>query len=261
MAWKAILGRLLGVGLLLLWAGTGWAAGGDATASSLLNMAGRQRMLVERIVKSYLEVGLGINPDLSRRHLAESVARFEEQFRQIKGAAADKGLKATLAEIDRHWWDFRVRAAGRVTKETAVLLYDDAEVLVRLVNLAAGQLEAQGAPGLPLVNLAGRQRMLSQRLAMFYMMRAWGLDVPLLREEMETAKQEFDTAMQTLYQAPENTPDLRRELEAVLVQWTWFKSALELEGSFSYRLLVAEASEAILRSLETVVGLYERLPR
>jgi hypothetical protein len=58
--------------------------------------------------------------------------------------------------------------------------------------------------------------------------------------------------------ARENTAEIDRELFAIAIQWEWFRSALALEGVGSYGLVVADASENILRSLERVVDLYEK---
>ena len=90
------------------------------------------------------------------------------------------------------------------------------------------------------------------------MLRAWGLEPPGLAAEMESAQAEFTTALGRLMRARENTAEIDRELYAVAVQWEWFRSALAFEGVASYSLVVADASENILRSLERVVALYER---
>ena len=44
------------------------------------------------------------------------------------------------------------------------------------------------------------------------------------------------------------------------LQWEWFQGAIGQDGGLaSYRLVVADSSEAILRSMETVTRLYEEL--
>jgi hypothetical protein len=103
--------------------------------------------------------------------------------------------------------------------------------------------------------------MLSQRMAKTYMLRAFDVKAQYLRAEMDAARKEFAASLLTLMRAPENTPEIQRELEAILLQWEWFRNALDLEGAFSYRQLVADASESILASLENVVALYIELAK
>ncbi|MBS1171982.1 MAG: hypothetical protein H6R12_812, partial [Proteobacteria bacterium] len=96
-----------------------------------------------------------------------------------------------------------------------------------------------------------------QRLAKLYMLQAWGFDSPQLRSDMSAAAALFATALAELQQAPQNTDAIRAQLEAVSIQWEWFRHALELQGEESFRQLVADASESILRSLEMITALYQ----
>ena len=47
--------------------------------------------------------------------------------------------------------------------------------------------------------------------------------------------------------APENTAEIKQELDAVAVQWEWFRTLLDSGGGFI--LIVVNASEAILNSM------------
>ncbi|MFZ1831806.1 MAG: type IV pili methyl-accepting chemotaxis transducer N-terminal domain-containing protein, partial [Pseudomonadales bacterium] len=58
-------------------ADTSTAAATPIDVVSAVNMAGRQRMLSQRMVKAYLMLGQGIAPEDARTLLQGSIAQFE----------------------------------------------------------------------------------------------------------------------------------------------------------------------------------------
>ena len=101
--------------------------------------------------------------------------------------------------------------------------------------------------------------MLSQRAAKLYMLQEWGFDSLTIRDEMVRAVNEFTGALAALRTAPENTDVILAELDDVQIQWSWFYHALSLKGDDSFRLIVAESSEAILRQMDILTSRYEQL--
>ena len=93
------------------------------------------------------------------------------------------------------------------------------------------------------------------------MLQGWGMSGPGLREDAETARAEFTAALATLQAAPRNTAEIGRELAAVELQWKWFENALALEGAHAYKLVVADASESIMNSMDRIALLYEQLAK
>jgi hypothetical protein len=102
--------------------------------------------------------------------------------------------------------------------------------------------------------------MLTQRLTLLYMAGAAGDHSAELRVRREATAQEFAKGLALLRETAGTTPAIRRQLDAVALQWEWFLSVLELEDG-GYAALAADASESILRSLEQITGQYEALLR
>lgn len=236
------------------------AGGTELDYAAAINMAGRQRMLSQRITKSYLQVGLGANQELSRSQLQASIGQFESQLRALDEFAPAGDVGTAINQVTALWEPFREkalltpdRASAKQLARMDEALLQECEHVVQLLEEASGSNHGR------LVNISGRQRMLSQRLAKFYMVIAAGIGTPAIREQMQLARGEFKSALNTLSAAEENTAGIRDKLDAVRQQWIWFDSALSLQDDSLYPLIVADASEKILVLMESLTNMYASL--
>lgn len=234
-----------------------WAAESRMDAAAI-NRAGELRMLSQRIVKAYVQIGMKVQLDVDQIILADSVRRFQADLSWLEDSAAlDAPELATLKDL---WRRLSLDLQAKPELERAIALNETAEITLQGMEGLTQKLQAaNGHAAARLVNLAGRQRMLSQRLAKAYMLRAWGSTAPGLAAEMETAVHEFKAALAELRQYPGNTADVDSEIEELSLQWEWLQAAIATEGTGSYPLIVTESSEAILASADRLTTLYERL--
>ena len=247
------------VGALLL---AGSACAAQADLASLIDAAGRQRMLTQRIVKAYCQVGLQVTPEVSRAQLTGAVKRFDHQLARLTADAPNADARGAAGQVAQQWRGMRQVAVGPVNRDAARRLAARGEAVLQASQVLVVMLEnAAGTAQARLINLAGRQRMLSQRLAKLYMLRAYGVDTASIRDDLDSASREFEAALASLRAAPENTPAIAVELEAVALQWEWFHGAIALQGAESYALVVADASESILNSMELITAKYAALAR
>ncbi|MDJ1009529.1 MAG: type IV pili methyl-accepting chemotaxis transducer N-terminal domain-containing protein, partial [Paracoccaceae bacterium] len=166
-----------------------------------INVSGRQRMLTQRMAKAVCFYRLGIEPERHRemalaahelydRSLAalidgdpdmgllpERNSRAEVQLRLAEELWADFGpaVKAALAEDDA--------AAAETVRATNVRLLEQSNKAVSALVIAHGSAEV--APDVAIaINVAGRQRMLSQRMSKEFCSLATGGAGEELRETL-----------------------------------------------------------------------------
>jgi len=111
--------------------------------------------------------------------------------------------------------------------------------------------------------MAGRQRMLSQRTAKFYLSQCWGASVPEQVKELNAARKEFAQALTALATAPQATPAIKQELQLAQQQWIFFDNALsrinDASGITQHATEVFASSENILKVMDKVTGMYSKL--
>ena len=227
-----------------------------------INKAGSLRMLSQRMPKAYLSIGLNVAPEKSQLVMNESMARFDRQLVELSAFSPLPDIKSTYAQLEALWGQYKSALVGQIPRRenVAALIELDAKVL-ELANKGASQLtQASGRPLSRLVNMSGRQRMLSQRTAKFYLAKAWNAPVAQADTEMQKARTEFTAALDTLETAPEATPQIKQELELARQQWVFFELALaNVNRSVRSAENVFLASENVLSIMEKVTVMYARL--
>jgi hypothetical protein len=228
--------------------------------SSAINKAGRQRMLTQRMVKSYSMIGIDVQRETAEEQLKKSIDLFELQLSELNAYVHTETISASLDDVETLWKPFKKVLQAPVSRGNAQILLDTNDALLRATNKVVLKLQdvSENSFG-RLVNISGRQRMLSQRLAKFYMLRAWQFDNAEIRSEMEQARNEFKGALAELIAAKENSRGIKDELNEASKQWELFNHGLGRDGDNLVPLIAAMTSEKLLAKMNEITGMYEML--
>lgn len=263
---------------------TGNADSPGLTLAGAINTAGLQRMLTQRIGKAYSQIGIGANPEAARQQLQESIALFDENLAALeKFASSLRQLQKSISSFDRSliepeehtagesiitalqqvrdlWTPVKEVASGPVTLYGGKLVaYWDDDLLHAAHKVTQMLQDVSDTSPARLVNISGHLRMLSQRMAKFYMLQVWGINTLTVRDELETARNRFTSSLALLQTAPENTDAIQRRLDVVARDWSWFRKAMDMADTDPFPETVANVSETILVNMHEVTGMYEEL--
>ena len=228
-----------------------------------INIAGRQRMLSQRITQAYILSG--IQPDALRHRelLDKSLVEFQQNLDKLDRFVEANPAKNQLREEQRIWQEFKIVANQPVDKYNARKLFELSNRLLPAAHAYVMALQnISGTKSAELVNISGRQRMLSQRMAKNYLAEYWGIaDVDGLKE-LYSDLAEFDRMLDYLLSSELNTEKLKAKLLRTQGYLDFVSRGFEGEMSLSKDRMVTVipgTTDIMLYKMDEITKMYAKL--
>ncbi|GAB3474296.1 type IV pili methyl-accepting chemotaxis transducer N-terminal domain-containing protein [Polaromonas eurypsychrophila] len=222
-----------------------------------VNRSGQLRMLSRRLVKLVLLQLAGVYSAQVQPWLKDSVMRIDVNLAALGKSLSQPTFGDLLAQIQRTWLELKpmlqnTPAAGQMPQLDAL-----AEQLLQEAERLTGSLESAGAmPPLQVLNLAGRQRMLSQRFAKYALVGMLGAQAGMApaARGLAQAHAAFEEALAYLNTIPLSSKEIRALLEAAAVSWTQM-----LAGSAPAGRAEAPDLERVATASEELLDIFDKL--
>jgi hypothetical protein len=220
--------------------------------SHAVDIAGKQRMFTQRMLKNYAMIGMRNTFGDPDTELKATINDFESNLQALIQFNTDNEIKSSLEKVKTLWKPIKQVLTKAAQKEKAGKLQEDLEVLLEQANDATVLFAKQtGKASGEIINISGRQRMLSQRMASLYMLRVWGINDPKFQEKMDHAMALFKSSLGKLMHASINTDKITALLQKVQKSFMFFEFSKKFIPSLIYK-----KSNDILKNMNQITALY-----
>jgi len=232
-----------------------------ASADEAIASASEMRMLTQQMYKDYIFIGLNVRARRAKKDLDNAVTRFESELARITLFAHNDNLKTRATELKDAWQKIKPIYLKAPDKNRVNELRDLNIALLKASHTNVTTLMVFGGSRFGrMVNLAGEQTMLSQRIAALYGLMAWGFE-----KEFESiysiVEKDFGYNLEVMMDHPINTPRVDRKLKKVKRQFSSFGRSSK-NGSRTYvPALIDRSAEKMLEEMQDVTNLYADLSR
>jgi len=254
---------------------------GAISYGKAVNISGKQRMLSQKMSKSYLMLSQkmsksylllakGINEQSIQRELNSSKFIFEKQLQILVKNASSASVKLSLKKVNSLWAEFKpiitstpdIQNSKRVMDLNTNLLKACNTVVVNIENSFNYNnqfFQNKNKELVSTINKSGKQRMLSQRLCLYYTASSM-----FVRESADYKKilnsvyTEFDNAIGDLLISSYNSTEIEEELGSIMGLWEKFQTNKNglINGKFPLQEMFATTNQ-LTKSFNKITGLYE----
>lgn len=250
---------------------------------TVINLAGKQRMLTQKMSKEVMLIAKGVDVDANKANLQKTAGLFDKTLKGLVNGDADLGLPKTtdagilsqLGKVSELWAGFKpnVDAVLGGTTDKGVLEKVAAQNLPLLKNMNnAVQMYAKMSgsdldPAMATtINLAGKQRMLTQKMTKELLLVANGIDADANKANLQKTAGLFERTLKGLFDGDvelglPGTKDagIRAQLETVQGLWADYKPVLDkVDTSAEGLAKAAKLNLPLLKEMNKAVKMYEK---
>lgn len=243
---------------------------GNLTYSDAINISGKQRMLSQKISKVYMMRLNGSSKEATNEEFKASTRLFNENLMKLDDNSTNSSEKTkSLINEEKQQWEkflnkFLLNPIDNVNKLLILSngLLDKCKALVTGIENDATS-DSGNEDKIKTVNMAGKQRMLSQRLSLYYLASKLNAGKPELASTQGVLKRvfaEMEKSFTALSSNTLNTAEINQNLEIIKKEFSLItsnKSGFENQSIDVDKILTF--SNKVTSTYNVITGLYAKL--
>jgi len=242
--------------------------------ANVINLAGKQRMLTQKMSKEALFIAKGINVKANTEALKKTAELFDKTLKGLVDGdeglklpkTTDKDILAQLTKVSELWASMKKSIdaviGGKADKSVLEAISKENLPLLKNMNKAVQMYaKASGSKLSPemakTINLAGKQRMLTQKMTKELLLVANGIDADANKANAKKTGELFENTLKDLTDKCKKD-DIKTQLAVVAKLWADYKDIIVKADTSDASLKKAEEMNIpLLKNMNKAVKMYE----
>jgi nitrate/nitrite-specific signal transduction histidine kinase len=225
--------------------------------SELVNRSGMQRMLSQRIAKAYFYLGNDVSTKETQLQLKMAIERFKNNHAILKAKVQDSETKDLLTSVEGTFSEYQALVNKPYNQENAARVLELSDILLEVCHSVVLNLEDQSGTSIDhIVNISGKQRMLSQRVSKFYIAYQAGFRDENTVHKLNNAVEEFESGLKKLMNEGRNNGEIDSLLAKIKKDWERISPYFLKVREGGLLLMVLTTTDDVTRLSGRITALY-----